>query len=405
MASFLLINQYYWPDEAATAQLLRDLAEDLVRNGHEVTVLCGRGRYSCAEAVGSGGFEHNGVRIERVGGTDLRWRGGVWRALDILTFLVGARWRVGRISRHDAVIAMTSPPLAGWLGAIFSRRHGVPLALWVQDVYPEIAERTGALRNPLLRHWARWLARRIYGLSRRIIVPGQDMRETLRVYPEVVGKVCAIPNWADDREIQSAPLAQNRVRREQGWNGRHVLMYSGNLGVAHDLDTMLELVFLMERGLSSMWFVLVGDSPRHEAFAERCRKRGIQRMTRLPFQSRRDLGETLGAADAHLVSQRTEAEGLVVPSKFYGAVAAGRPVVFVGSANSEIGRNVVVGRLGAVVAPGAAAAGLDSALKTLRMIQDGGEAVSTIRRWAETHASRQARTGEFQRALEELVKC
>ncbi len=116
MRSCLLINQYYWPDEVATAQLLKDLAEDLVNGGYKVTVLCGRACYACRENLIAGSTSHRGIQIERVGGTDFGRFHWIGRIIDLVSFMWMAKRALNRIPIHDVVITMTSPPLVGNLG-------------------------------------------------------------------------------------------------------------------------------------------------------------------------------------------------------------------------------------------------------------------------------------------------
>lgn len=405
MSSFLFINQYYWPDEAATSQLLTDLSEDLVMAGHTVTVLCGAARYACHEPVEAGSSIQNGVIIERVPCSELgrtRWH---HRVRDILSFMQGARQRLDALPRHDVVVAMTSPPLVGTLGVRFHRAHRVPLVLWVQDIYPEVAERLGAVRNGLLKAWLRLRARQIYDASARIVVPGAEMAKTLAGHKTAAGKVSVIPNWADLDLIRATPVTANAFRVDQKWDRDRVLMYSGNVGEGHDTQTMLALVSLLEAEMPSLRFVLVGDSPRHASLMEEARRMGIARLTRFAFQPRHALGDLLGAADAHLVSQKSEVDGLMVPSKFYGIVAAGRPVIFIGSQGSEIGRHITESRLGTIILPGGASAGKRAAMKVIQMVRDESWVVPYIREWAEKHVSRKDRTREFQAMLMEVAAC
>jgi glycosyltransferase involved in cell wall biosynthesis len=345
------------------------------------------------------------VIIERVGGTDFGRYQLKGRICDIISFMWNARRHLSRLSRHDAIVALSSPPMVGMLALRFKKLHRVPLVLWVHDIYPEIAEKLGTLKNPFHRKWLYALARKIYVQSARIVVPGDDMKMNLEQRKEAAGKVQRIANWADLDEIQSLPVQENAFRKEQGWERNRVLMYSGNLGSAHEADTMLELIALLHADVPTLRFVLVGDTPRHQAFAGLAMKAGIHRITCFPSQSRARLGEILGAADAHLVSQKPEADGFLVPSKFYGVMAAGRPVIFVGSRTCELGRTVVESQLGITVLPGQAAAGLRAATKVLHMAQDENGVVAYIRDWAKTNASRNLRTREFQSVLEEVTSC
>jgi glycosyltransferase involved in cell wall biosynthesis len=403
MSRLLFINQYYWPDEAATAQLLADLAGALAQDGHSVTVVCGRSRYLCAQQLESGSSVHEGVRIERVGGSDWGRRRMGGRLTDNVTFLAAAWGRLSSLPKQDLVVAMSSPPWVGRLGVWHHRRCGVPLVLWLQDIYPEVAERLGVMRNRLLARILRAQSTAMYRACARIVVPAESMAATLRGQGISDGVLRVIPNWANLDEIGAGAVCANRFRKEQGWASDRVLMYSGNMGAAHDTETMLTLVTLLQKEVSSMRFVLVGDSPRHARFMDDLKKRNFDRGSWLPSQPRARLGELLGAADAHLVSQRVETEGVLFPSKFYGAVAAGRPVIFVGARSSEMGRQVLDDGLGTVVEPGCATAETAAAAKTLSMAQAGDDTVARIRQWAERNASHRVRLAQFGGMLREAL--
>jgi glycosyltransferase involved in cell wall biosynthesis len=401
--SLLFINQYYWPDEAATAQLLEDLARWLVRCEYSVTVLCGRSRYKSSQRLSPESFFRDGVRIERVGGSGFGRFCMAGRLIDGVSFLMSAWLRLCSLPRHDLVVAMTSPPWVGVLGAWYRARRRVPFVLWLQDVYPDVAERLEVLGNPLMRRALHGLSRWIYRESSRIVVLAQGMAGTLASHAVAADKPLVIPNWANLDDIVARPVCGNRFRAEHDFGDDPVLMYAGNVGLAHEIDTMLSLVSALQREVPSLRFVLVGDSPRHLRLMEEAKRRNIHRATRLGFQPRARLGELLGAADAHLVAQKPQTEGLLVSSKFYGAVGAGRPVIFIGSPDSEIGRQVRQAQLGAVVEPGQVPAGIEAAKKALLMTRDDSGAVSRIRAWAEEHASHRVRLPQFAAALGELL--
>lgn len=307
------------------------------------------------------------------------------------------------LPRPSAVIALTSPPLVGLAVRAQCRRWGCPLVLWSQDVYPDLAERLGAIRNPFLLAILRSRVAALEAGCVRIIVPGEDMRATLEARGVLPGRLRVIPNWADLDRIECHSLNLNPVRRDQGWQDDHVLMYAGNVGAAHDIATARNLVAMLAARVPSFRFVIVGDSPRHRLFEQQVRDDGVTRVARLPFQGRARLGDVLGAADAHLIAQKPEADGLLVPSKLYGAVAAGRPVIFVGTATAEVGRLVRQYRLGAVVSPGVTSDHVDAAAAALTLLSREPGETHRLRNWARENADRRLRTAEFRHALEEVA--
>jgi glycosyltransferase involved in cell wall biosynthesis len=153
-----------------------------------------------------------------------------------------------------------------------------------------------------------------------------------------------IPNWADGQVIRPLVAGENRFRREHDLQGRFVVMYSGNLGVGHDIETPLRAARRLAATHPKVLFLFVGDGARrHEAEAL---SRSATNVRFLPYQPRERLSESLSAADAHLVTLVPGAEGLVVPSKLYGALAAGRPILYVGPAACEVSCVVREGEVG-----------------------------------------------------------
>jgi glycosyltransferase involved in cell wall biosynthesis len=169
------------------------------------------------------------------------------------------------------------------------------------------------------------------GMADRIEAQGQR-RERIRV----------IPNWADGKSI--APLApeKNRFRAEHGFERRFVAMYSGNLGVGHEIVVFIEAARRLERERPELLFVFVGDGARRREAEQAARQ--LSNVRFLPYQPRERLAESLSAADLHLGSLGPGLEGLLVPSKLYGILAAGRPLLFVGPERCELAQ--VVGREG-----------------------------------------------------------
>jgi colanic acid biosynthesis glycosyl transferase WcaI len=345
----LLLNQFFHPDLAATAQLATDLAEDLVQAGMEVTALATRGAY-----LGGGRLpardEHRGVRIERVRCTSLG-KGSIARRLaDYGSFYAAAAARCLTRSRFDVVVAMSTPPLVATIGAAMRRLRGARFVYWVQDVYPELAVEFGLFgpRSPAARVFgalSRWMLRS----ADAVVVLGEAMGERVRAKGVAGERVEVIPNWADAAAVAPVRREENGFLREHGLSGKRVILYSGNMGRAHDLETVFGAARLL-RHREDVAFVFVGDGARRaevEAAA-----RDLPSIRLLPYQPRERLGDSLSAGDLHVVTQAEFTVGLIEPSKLYGAMAAGRPVLYVGPAETEAGRTVAREAIGAVVPNG-----------------------------------------------------
>jgi len=326
----VFFNRYYWPDHSATSQLLTDLAVALAAAGHEVTVVAGNRDATGARLPAQA--RDRGVAIHRVRASALARFGLVGRALDDLAFYLAASWFVlWHVRRDDVVIAKTDPPLlaAALLPALCLKR--AVLVNWLQDLYPEVAERLGVLPTPFAAP-LRGLRNASLRHARMNVVIGERMRERVAAIAGA-DRVAVIRNWSDD--LAHASTRDNAFRRELGLGDEIVFAYSGNLGRAHRFDALLAAgEHLRER--RDLRFVVIGDGPQKAAVEAAARERGLANWTFLPLQPRERLSESLGAAHVHLISLEPKLEGLVVPSKVYGVLAAARPCIFIGAADGEV---------------------------------------------------------------------
>jgi len=356
----LAINQFYAPDHAATSQLLTELCEDLVEQGDEVTVIASRGRYlggdklPAAETI-------RGVRVVRPWATSFGKGQLAGRLTDYLTFWGTAVARAAAEARPDVLLAVTAPPMiaSGALAVALARR--VPLVMWAQDVYPDIAVAFGMISatSPAAIGLSA-LMRLTYRASSRVVVLSAGMRSRLAAHGAPADRLRVIPNWSDGRAIRPLAPENNPFRREHALEDRFVVMYSGNLGVGHDVATFVEAARLLAARCPRVLFLFIGDGTRR-AEAERL-ARDLPNVKFLGYQPYESLCHSLAAADVHLISLRAGLEGLLVPSKLYGALATARPVMFVGPEACEAARVIRENDLGWQGRPGDAA-GLAGAIE------------------------------------------
>jgi colanic acid biosynthesis glycosyl transferase WcaI len=359
--SILFLNRVYPPAEGATGQLLSDLATALARQGHEVTVLTSGSVFSGArsEVV-------DGVRIERVDGMAFT-RASHWRrALSYLSLYPALLWRALRLPRADVVVTLTDPPLLALLGAVLQMVKGSKHVHWAQDLYPELAEELSVLpRGGFVARALRLASTAALRRADRVVAVGRCMKERLERRGVAAEQITVIPNWGHAGEASTG----EQFRREHGLEGRFVIMYSGNLGLAHPFEAMLDAAAVLQASQPSALWLFVGDGPRLPWVREQVAARGLTNVRFLPYQPRERLGESLAAADVHVASMRDELCGLVVPSKVYGVVAAARPCIFLGPEGSEAARFLMEHQCGAVLP------------------QAGGrELAGAIERWISTRA-------------------
>jgi colanic acid biosynthesis glycosyl transferase WcaI len=323
----LLVNQYFWPDMAATAQLLADLAEDLVSAGHEVTALAGRGTYV---ADGDGPLprrgEHAGASIRRVWCTNFGRGHASGRVLDYATYFLMAALTVLLGARQDAVVCLSTPPLVAALG-LLARLRGTKFVYKVEDLYPDVALALGTFK-------AGSVAARVFTalshtvLQRADVVVALDEGMARSLRERGAGRVEVIPNWADGQAIRPDREAGEAFRRKHGLEGRFVVLYSGNLGLVHRFDAVVDAARTLAKREPQVLFLFVGGGPRCAEVHDAARE--LPNVRFLPYQPRESLTGLFNAAEVHLVTLRDEVAGLLFPSKYAAALAAGRPVLLVG---------------------------------------------------------------------------
>jgi len=353
VSKLVFINRFYYPDLSATSQMLTDLAEHLAATGHAVTVVCSGMSYEDPAVRFAPRETVRGVTVLRVATTRFGRARLPGRAMDYLSFYAAVFWRLLFVlKRGDLAIAKTDPPLVSLVAALAARLKGARLVNWLQDVFPEVGEALG------VRMLGGWPGRCIQILRNASlnaavanVVLGQRMARYLGARVRVPARLHVIPNWTDDNGIVPLPREPNPLRQAWGWTDKFTVVYSGNLGRAHETGTMLEAARALA-GDARIRFGFIGGGARLGEVRAFVALHGLCNIDLLPYQSRQHLAHSLGAADLHLVSLLPTVEGYIVPSKFYGIAAAGRPIAFVGDPAGEIGQLVRRFDCGAVYRPG-----------------------------------------------------
>ena len=334
-------NRYFYPDQSATSQLLTDLAPALAQAGFDIHVICSRQRYNDASIRLAPQESFMGVTIHRVWTTRFGRGRSLGRALDYATFYASSALAMLRLlKRGDTLVAKTDPPLISIVAMVAAKLKGAQLINWLQDIFPEVASRLGA--NPL-PSWLDALLRRCRDLSLRRaqtnIVLGERMRDQVRHAGIPADRIQIIENWAELHPDDPKPSASSGLRARLGLEDRFIVCYSGNLGRAHEFQTLLGAAQIL-RTDPNVVFLMIGGGTGMTRLEREVQHRGLENFRFLAYQPRASLSDGLAAADVHLVSLRPALEGLIVPSKFYGILAAGRPVIFIGDADGELARHI-----------------------------------------------------------------
>jgi colanic acid biosynthesis glycosyl transferase WcaI len=343
----LVLNQYYWPGVEATAHLLTELCEALAEE-YEVEVVTGvlRGHEDDPREL-----EHNGVRIIRVSSTSYERSELGRRAVNYFSYLASALRHALTGPRPDLVLCMTDPPIIGDVGVLVGKRVGAPVLVISQDVFPEIATELDRLHNPAVIGVLRGLVGAYLRRADRIVAIGETMRERLEAKGAPPERLRVIPNWVDTRAITPQPR-DNEWAQRHDLVGRFVVMHSGNVGHAQDLDSLVRsATFLRDR--EDIRIVVAGFGARHAEMLALAQRLEVHETVRfLPYQKRARLPLSLSSADVHVVGLAKGLAGYVVPSRLYGILSAGRPVIVAADETSETARLVGEIGCGVVIPPG-----------------------------------------------------
>jgi colanic acid biosynthesis glycosyl transferase WcaI len=333
----LFLNQAFYPDVAATAQHLSDLAGALSERGHEVTVVCSDKPYDNPAERYPRREQWRGVDIRRIPSTSFgktaRWR----RAADFASFFVRCVIQLAMLPRYDLVVAMTSPPLISWLGAIFAFFRADRFAFWVMDLNPDEALAAGWLRkdscatkllSAMLRH----------SLHRAdsVIVLDRFMAERIAAKGINADKISVLPPWSHDHIVRYDLEGREKFRKDNGLDGKYVVMYSGNHSPCHPLDTLLEAVRRLA-GRQDIAFCFAGGGSEFATVRRFAAEHKLKNVVMLPYQPLNRLAASLSSADLHAVVMGDPFVGLVHPCKVYNIRTLGIPYLYIGPAESHVG--------------------------------------------------------------------
>jgi len=404
MPRFIFVNRFFCPDHSATSQILSDLAFHLANAGRDVHVVTSTQIYDDPKAGLPVSEIIDGVHVHRVPSTGFGRDKLLGRSIDYISFYQ-SMWRclVALARPGDIIVTKTDPPLTSVVAMTAARRNGARLVNWLQDIYPETAIALGVpfIRGPLAASLVA-LRNRSLREAEATVVVGDLMARKVETLGAPASRVHVIPNWCNDEEIQPVPQAKNPLRPAWGLAGQFVLGYSGNLGRAHEFETVLAAAERL-RNEPQFIFLMIGGGKRFDELSRAVKRQGLTSSFRFtPYQEQKMLSNSLAVADAHWLSLNPKLEGLIVPSKFYGIAAAGKPIIVIGDKNGEIARRVQQHGCGIVVAPG----DTDAMIDALRLLANAPRTISEMGRQAramlDAHFTRQKALQRWSGLLDQL---
>jgi glycosyltransferase involved in cell wall biosynthesis len=346
----LVFNQYYPPDTAATAQRLADLCEGMAAH-HRVTVVCGRPSYDPAPfANGPGGQT---VQVVRVWSTAFHRKRMVGRIANYLTYLPQALLRGAFVPRPDVVLAMTDPPIVGFVAWLIAQLKRVPFVYVVQDLYPDVAVALGRIRSRLLVGVLERASRFLLRHADRLVAISGSMKTRMLAKGVPAEAIRVISNWADTDALAPEPK-DNVFARRHDLADRFVVMYSGNVGLSQNLERLIEAAKELER-TEEVRIVVVGDGAGKPGLVDLAERLELKNVAFLPYEPIATMRYSFAAADVFVISLGTGLDGLVVPSKVFAIMASGRPFIAAVEETSEVAEIVQTYGCGVLVRPGSTA--------------------------------------------------
>jgi len=333
----IFVNRYFYPDISATSQSLSDLAFGLKDMDAEIHVVTSRLRYDSSNGTMPAEETVKNVQVHRVWTSHFGRNYLPGRAVDYLTFYLSAAFKLLAVAgKNDIVVAKTDPPLISVVCAVVCLLKGAKLVNWLQDLFPEVAKELGVklpgfiyVTLKKLRDWS-------LGRAMTNVVIGEIMAERISQIGIRKENIRLIQNWANAKKIWPVEYAANRFRKEWGLQDKFVIAYSGNMGRSHDFSGIIKAARQL-KAVPDIVFLFIGDGAQKGEIEKTARAEQLNMLFR-PYQPIENLPESISVANVHLASLKPEVEGLIVPSKFYGIIAAARICIFIGDSDGEIPR-------------------------------------------------------------------
>ncbi len=396
----LLVHQAFVSPKDAGGTRHIELAKPFVGEGHQFTIVASRYNYlSGQETEGASNDElHDGVRVIRANCVGGQHRSYVWRVVAFVSFMISAVWKGVRVKNVDVVMG-TSPSLfqavSAWMIAAIRRR---PFVLEIRDLWPEFAIDIGLLTNPVLI----WMARRVemflYRRATHMLVNSPAYRDYLISKGVPAENISFIANGVDP-QMFSIHRGDDTIRAEFGLQDKFVVTYAGAIGMANDLDTLLDAAEQL-RQESEIHFLIVGDGKERSRLQSKAESAGLTNVTFTGARPKSDMPNLLAESDACLaILKNIPMFKTTYPNKVFDYMAAKRPIVL---AIDGVIRDVVEEAGGGIcVSPGDSRALADAVLQMYQQPQQRIEMGLAGQRYVAEHFDRRKHALQFQQmALE-----
>lgn len=342
--TLVILSQVFVPDPASVGQHIADIAVEMARRGHRVKVYASARGYDDPTRRYPLEEHFHGVDVRRLDLASFGKKSILTRMLGTASFMLQVLFRLLAERNLGAIFFSTSPPLVGFIACLVGRLRGVPLAYWAMDLNPDQLIALGKLKpNDLPARLLEWVNRFILKRANLIIALDRFMADRLERRMPLAAKMLVLPPWPHEDHIATGAAPRNwpdrrddnPFRRQHALTGKLVIMYSGNHSPSNPLDTLLQAM-LAFRDEPAICFAFVGGGIAKKNVETHVATYGLGNVLLLPYQPIETLRFSLAAADVHVASLGGEMVGIIHPCKVYGAMAAGRPILYFGPKPSHI---------------------------------------------------------------------
>jgi colanic acid biosynthesis glycosyl transferase WcaI len=337
----IFVQSYYFPDHSAGSQMLTDLSFYLVNKGFRVSIISSRKIYGSEKNSLLKYEEINKVNVFRKYSFNFGRKTLIGRFLDYISLEISMLIGIFNQTRRGAiVIFMTDPPLLNIIASSLITRRGGLIVNWLQDLFPEVAVGAGLIsHSSILNKSLTNIRNKALNKANKNIVIGNSMLNYLIDIGIESDKIIGISNWADGNKIKSIPNDENYIRQKWGLDDNFVVGYSGNLGKAHNISTILKVIDKLKND-NYIKFLFIGGGIGMNIIKKYSQDKQLKNVIFKPYQPRHLLHLTLSVADVHWITLEPQMESFILPSKIYGILAAAKPIIFIGDKNGEIAKMI-----------------------------------------------------------------
>ena len=400
----MILSQYFYPDLAATGQLLTELAEDLISYGYNIKVLTAKPSYYKNKEKYLKEEIYRGIEIYRVSATKFDKNIMIGRLCNFLSYLISVSSKLLFSKNKYPLLIVSNPPFLPLLGFLLKKVKNRRYIYLVHDIYPDIAIQLGYLKKNsiIVKIWNQ-IHYHVLKKAEKIIVLGDFMAEKLKEkYPDLDNnKVKIIHNWADEKKIFPIKKEENWFVKKYHLSNKIVILYSGNIGLFQDLKSIIKTAERLKND-DDILFLFIGDGGGLRELKRIVKKNNLTNVKFLPYQLKKDLSYSLSAADISIVAMEKGIEGLAVPSKLYGILASGRAVLGLVGKNCEVAEIIEDAKCGFRIDQG----DVNKLVEQIKYIYNNPQALENMgknsRQYFEKHFTRSKMTKKYYEVLEKV---